>query len=119
MRKVCPWLTAADTPAMRGRAELEVLSATVFAWLLKLNVLNREGEPRKLLDQHRQMKLAQLSYETALELTPLSRAQLKLNTTRAALDLPAEMVRQVNEVGESRRREREAKEQDDDEGERE
>jgi hypothetical protein len=69
---------------MRGWAELEVLSATVFAWLLKLNVLNSEGEPRKLLDQHRQMKLAQLSYETALGLTPLSRAQLKLNTTRGA-----------------------------------
>jgi hypothetical protein len=61
----------------------------------------------------------QLSYESAGALTPLIRAQLRLNTTRAALDLPAEMVRQVNEVGESRRREREAKEQDDDEGERE
>ena len=111
MSKVCPWLTAADTPAMRGWAELEVLSATVFAWLLKLNVLNGQGEPRKLLDQHRQMKLAQLSYETALGLTPLSRAQLKLNTTRAAFDLPAEMIANVNEVGESRRREREAKQQ--------
>jgi hypothetical protein len=38
---------------MRGWAELEVLSAMVFAWLLKLNVLNNDGEPRKLLDQHR------------------------------------------------------------------
>jgi len=108
MRREMPWLTPADTPAMKGWAELEVLSATVFAWLLKLNVLNGEGEPRRLLSEHRQLKLAQLQYETALGMTPLSRAQLKLNTTRAAFDLPAEMIASVNEVGESRRREREA-----------
>jgi hypothetical protein len=88
------------------------LSAAVFAWLLKLNVLNSDGEPRKLLDQHRQMKLAQLQYETALGMTPLSRATLTLNTTRAAFDLRAEMIANVNEI---RRREREAKEQDNDE----
>jgi hypothetical protein len=69
---------------------LEVLSATVFAWLLKLNVLNSTGEPRKLLDQHRQMKLAQLEIERELGMTPLSRSTLELNSTHAALDLPAE-----------------------------
>jgi hypothetical protein len=58
------------------------------------------------------MKLAQLQYETALGMTPLSRATLTLNTTRAAFDLPAEMIANVNEIRESRRREREAKEQD-------
>jgi hypothetical protein len=110
MRKEMPWLTPADTPAMKGWAEIEVLSATVFAWLLKLNVLTGAGEPRRLLTEHRQLKLAQLSYEVQLGMTPLSRATLKLNATRAAFDLPAEMVAQVNEVGESRRREREAKE---------
>jgi hypothetical protein len=104
-----PWLTRADGPAMKRWAELEVLSATVFAWLLKLNVLNSKGEPRRLLSEHRQLKIAQLQYETALGMTPLSSATLKLNTTRAALDLPPEMVAQVNEVGESRRRERETK----------
>ena len=108
-----PWLTPADTPAMKSSAELEILSATVFAWLLKLNVLNSKGEPRKLLSEHRQLKLAQLSYESALGMTPLSRATLKLNTTRAAFDLPAEMIANVNEVGENRRRERQAKAQTD------
>jgi hypothetical protein len=53
-------------------AELEVLSATVFARLLKFNVLNSQGEPRWLLSEHRQMKLAQLQYETALGMTPLA-----------------------------------------------
>lgn len=109
MRRAMPWLTPADTPAMKGWAELEVLSATVFAWLLRLNVLTDKGEPRRLLSEHRQLKLAQLQYETALGMTPLSRATLKLNTTRAAFDLPAEMIANVNEVGESRKREREAK----------
>jgi hypothetical protein len=89
MRREMPWLTRADGPAMKGWAELEVLSATVFAWLLKLNVLNSTGEPRKLLDQHRQMKLAQLEFERELGMTPLSRSTLKLNSTHAALDLPA------------------------------
>ena len=87
MRPEMPWLTKADTPAMKGWAELEVLSATVFAWLLRLNVLTNKGKPRRLLTEHRQMKLAQLQYETALGMTPLSRATLKLNTTRAALDI--------------------------------
>ena len=103
MRREMPWLTRADGPAMKGWAELEVLSATVFAWLLKLNVLNSTGEPRKLMDQHRQMKLAQLAFERELGMTPLSRSTLMLNSTHAALDLAAEMVRQVNEGGESRR----------------
>jgi hypothetical protein len=111
MRKACPWLTPADAPAMKGWAELEVLSATVFAWLLKLNVLTGAGEPRRLLDQHRQLKLAQLSYEVQLGMTPLSRAALKLSTTGAAFDISPEMIANVNEVGASRRREREAKEQ--------
>jgi hypothetical protein len=62
---------------------LEVLSATVFAWSLKLNVLNSTGEPRKLLDQHRQMKLAQLAFDRELGMTPLSRSTLKLNSTHA------------------------------------
>jgi hypothetical protein len=42
-------------------------------------------------------------------MSPLSRAALKLNTTHAALELSPEMLAQVNEVGESRRRKREAK----------
>ena len=48
------------------------------------------------------MKLAQLNYERELGMTPLSRATLKLNTTRAAFDLPSAMIDQVVEIGESR-----------------
>jgi hypothetical protein len=45
-------------------------------------------------------------------MTPLSRATLKLTTTRMALDISSETIASVNEVGESRKREREAKGQD-------
>jgi hypothetical protein len=70
MRKEMPWLTPADTPAMKGWAELEILSATVFAWLTRLNILNGQGEPRRLLSEHRALKLAQLAYERELGMTP-------------------------------------------------
>jgi hypothetical protein len=80
-----------------------------------LKVLHSKGEPRRLLTEHRQMKLAQLQYQTALGMTPLSCAQLKLSTTRAALDLPSAMIDEVIEVGEPRKRE--AKDRDHDEAE--
>jgi hypothetical protein len=99
---------------MREWAELEVLSAMVFGWLLKLNVLNNDDEPRKLLDQHRQMNLAQLSYET-LRMTPLSRGDGAQAQYNACADLPAEMIANVNDVGENRRRERDARERGNDE----
>jgi hypothetical protein len=102
MRKEMPWLTPADTPAMKGWAELEILSATVFAWLTRLNVINGQGEPRRLLSEHRALKLAQLAYERELGMTPLARATLKLNTTRAAFDLPLELLKSVEDIGESR-----------------
>jgi hypothetical protein len=98
MRKEMPWLTPADTPAMKGWAELEILSATVFAWLTRLNVLNSQGEPRRLLSEHRALKLAQLAYERELGMTPLARATLKLNTTRAAFDLPSAMSAAAEEA---------------------
>ena len=43
MRKEMPWLTPTDTLAMKGWAELEIMSATLFAWLTRLNVLNGQG----------------------------------------------------------------------------
>ncbi|MGD0076542.1 MAG: hypothetical protein ABSD31_19750 [Candidatus Binataceae bacterium] len=92
MRKELPWLTAADVPAMRGWAELEILSSTVFAILTKINVINGEGEPRRLLSEHRQLKLAQLAYERELGMTPAARMAIKANGTRAALDLAAAMA---------------------------
>lgn len=100
MERQCPWLTPADRPAMRGWAELEVLSASVFAHLLILGVINGQGEPRRLLGEHRQLKLAQLAYERELGLTPAARQALKAAGTNAALDIAAECA-QADDVEDS------------------
>jgi hypothetical protein len=92
MRKTMPWLSDADIPACRGWAELEILSATCFAWLTRMNVLNPEGEPRRLLSEFRQLRQAQLSYERELAMTPLARASLKSAATSSAIDLAAQLA---------------------------
>jgi hypothetical protein len=53
-------------------------------------------------------KLAQLAYARALGLTPAARMMIEATGTHTAFDPPAEMIANVNEVGESRKREREA-----------
>jgi hypothetical protein len=105
MRKQMPWLTAADVPAMKGWAELEVLSATIFSSLLKLGILNDENEPRRLLSEHRQFKLAMLQYESQLGMTPASRANLKLDDAGRAFDLDVSepVAAQVIEIGAARK----------------
>ena len=77
---------------------------------------SKDLEVRKLVDSHRTMKLAQLAYARELGLTPAARMALKATGTHAPFDLPAEMIASVNEVGESRARERAAKAKDEDDG---
>lgn len=91
MKKEMPWLQPSDTPAMKSWAELEVLSATVFAWLLRMNVINADGEPRRLLSEHRQLKIAQLAFARELGMTPAARMAIKANGTNAALDIVGQM----------------------------
>jgi len=91
MKKEMPWLQPSDTPAMKSWAELEVLSATVFAWLLRMNVINTDGEPRRLLSEHRQLKMAQLAFARELGMTPAARMAIKANGTNAALDIVGQM----------------------------
>ena len=67
---------------------------------------------RRLVDAHRRNKLAQLAYARELGLAPAARMMIRANGANAPFDLPAEMIAIVNEVGEGRKREREAKEQD-------
>lgn len=84
---------------------MEILSSTVFAILTKINVINGEGEPRRLLSEHRQLKLAQLAYERELGMTPAARMAIKVNGTEAALDLAAAIAAEgaeVEEDGDSR-----------------
>lgn len=82
-----PWLEQSDLPACRAWAELEILSATVFAALTTDGLTNAEGEPRRLLSEFRQLRQAQLAYERELGMTPAARMNIRVSSTRAALDL--------------------------------
>src|SRR4051812_36796781 len=88
LRVGLPWLTDADVPAAKHWAELEVLGTEVFAKLQTAGIVNAEGEPRRLLDSHRQIRMAQLGIEKELGMTPKARAELR--SSRAAI--PAEVV---------------------------
>lgn len=96
MRAAMPWLEDSDFPACRGWAELEILTRTVFTDLQAKGIFNKQGEARRLLNDYRQLRLAQLAYERELGMTPLARVELKAHSTQAALDLPARFARDRN-----------------------
>jgi hypothetical protein len=103
-----PWLEPSDYPAVRAWAEMEYLSNQVYAALASMAFFNRQGEARRLLSEYRQLRATQVVLARELGMAPLSRATLKLTTTRSALDLPNSMIDGVIEVGESGQRDREA-----------
>jgi hypothetical protein len=110
MRIATPWLEGSDIPAARAWAEIEVVAGQVYEALRAMGVVNQHGDARRLLDDYRKLRATQTILTRELGMSPLSRAALKLSTTRAAFELlPAEMIASVNEVGESRKRERGAK----------
>jgi phage terminase small subunit len=111
LRVVAPWLEPSDESTARAYCELEILSAAIFARLsetgpTKLTTDGRDLEVRALVDAHRHMKATQLAYARELGLTPLARAQLKVNGSRGVFDLPSAMIEQVEEIGASRAAER-------------
>lgn len=96
-----PWLKDADVPACRGWAELEILSSTVFAELMRDGVIGKDGEGRRLLNDYRGLRHTQLSYERELGMTPTSRQALRASG-KPALDLVAEFAQasEAEEAGE-------------------
>ena len=90
MHAAMPWLAAADLPACRAWAELEILGARAFAELEENGITNAAGEPRRLLGEFRQLRQAQLAFERDLGMTPSSRMTLRVGGARArSLDLVA------------------------------
>jgi hypothetical protein len=89
MKQVMPWIDPADEPACRQWAQLEVLADMAHTILRKIGITSNGGEPRRLLTDFRQLRLAQLQFARELGLTPLSRSQLKLRTENSAFDLAA------------------------------
>jgi phage terminase small subunit len=96
LRVVAPWIEPADLPTSRAYCELEIMAASVFAELMRAGVTNPEGEPRRLLDAHRQIRQAQLAYARELGLTPAARRAV-VGSGKRALDLAAEFVRETDD----------------------
>ena len=102
VRSVLTWLEPSDYPAVRAWAELEYLAGQVYAALRAGSVVNAAGEGKRLLDDYRKLRLAQMVISRELGMTPAARMALKATGTRAAFDLPAAMIETVNESGASR-----------------
>ncbi len=107
LRVVAPWLEPSDESTARAYCELEILSASIFAKLVttgttKLTADGKDLEVRRLVDAHRQMKIAMLGHARELGLTPLARAALKVAGSRSAFDLPSAMIESVEAIGASR-----------------
>jgi hypothetical protein len=116
LRVIAPWIEPSDEPVAKAYCELEIISASIFAALTKLGPLNGKADARQLVDVHRKLRLTALAYARELGLSPASRMAIKANGTRSAFDLPAEMLKNVTDIGESRAAERaeRAKESKDD-----
>jgi hypothetical protein len=89
MRVCMPWLADSDLPACRGWAEMEVLANRAYAILSSVPLINKDGEPLRLLTDFRQLRQAQIVYARELGMTPSARAQLRLSADSEAFDLAA------------------------------
>src|SRR2546422_7307111 len=76
LQVVMPWLATADEPACRAWAQLEVLATLAFAELRTNGLTTPRGEPRRMLDEYRKLRTAQLRYQHALGMTPQARNEL-------------------------------------------
>lgn len=94
MQKLMPWIEPSDMPAVRAWAELELIGACVFDELMQRGLFTqpRKGKPggavSPLLAELRNIRRAQLQFEQALGMTPMSRQMLR-TSGRPAFDLVA------------------------------
>ncbi|HUY39801.1 MAG TPA: hypothetical protein VNF29_05060 [Candidatus Binataceae bacterium] len=106
MRIAMPWLDDIDVPAARAWSQLEILADRAFAYLRALDIVNAKDEPRRLLDELRKLRLAQLGFARELGMTPAARMAIKATGQRAAFDITAALAgddaERAVEVGESR-----------------
>jgi len=86
------WLEESDIPALKAWCEFEILCSEVYAWLRVGNVVNAQGDGKRLLHDYRQMRLAQATIANSLGMTPASRMAIKATGTRTAFDLPGAMA---------------------------
>lgn len=93
MRALCPWIEGPDLPLLRRWCELELHASYVHAALRKFGILDRRGEARRLLDEHRKLSLAQLAIGAELGLNPRARAQMQLASRNLPVDIDTALQR--------------------------
>jgi hypothetical protein len=92
MRAVMPWLEESDIPTAPGWAQLEILADQAFAVLRAVGLVDGSGNPRRLQNDFRLIRTAQLSYANALGMSPAARKLLKARGDNAAFDLAAALA---------------------------
>ncbi len=102
---IAPWLTEADDPMARRFCELQVLVEQVYAFVRAGAVVNGVGEVKTAVDAHRRLTLAQVHIARELGLTPASRTALNLGSRDVGF-ITAEVIANVEAIGESRAAER-------------
>jgi hypothetical protein len=102
VRTALPWLTSADAPCLRAWCEFEFLAGQIYAALRALGVLNKAQEARRLLDDYRKLRLAQVVLARELGLTPRARQELKVGSDGMAFDLAEPAVTRAVAISEQR-----------------
>jgi hypothetical protein len=98
MRVAMPWLKDSDVPVARAWAELEVLSARIYAELRDNGFLNREGDARRLLNDYRGLRKTQLSFAQQLGMTPVARRALQDGKPGEEIDLVGLMAQHTDDA---------------------
>lgn len=101
VRTGLPWLEPSDWPIVRSWCEIEVLCEQAYAILRTAGIVNKDGEPRRLLEDFRKLRTAQIAIARELGMTPASRMAIKGNAANAALDLVAAFAQPQPSVGEA------------------
>jgi hypothetical protein len=115
VRAALPWLTSADAPCLRAWCEFEFLAGQVYAALRALGVLNKAQEARRLLDDYRHLRLAQVVLARELGLTPAARQALKVGSDGMAFDLAEQVTTRAVAISEQRGAPPDSQASDDDE----
>lgn len=91
VRTALPWLEDSDMATARSWCQLEVLADQCHMVLRRDGVINpATGEVRRILQDFRLLRVAQLQYAIQLGMSPASRLAIKVSGTHAALDLAAQ-----------------------------
>jgi hypothetical protein len=105
LRNALPQLQESDLPACRAWAQLEILCDQLYAFIRGAGIFNTKGEAKRLIHDLRQMRQTQLTYATALGLTPTSRLAIRATSEHVAFDLADTVSERALKIAEDRQAE--------------